>query len=225
MKFKYDWQPGEFVKHNDELLHTCSDLYSNHYGYWSKENAGLSGKKIRLSAERLVEWLEPEGANIALAYAEDELIGYGIVLRQRMLGGEIISWVTQLVVHEDYRHQGVGKSMLFSFWGMSSDYAWGILSSNPYAVRALEKATRRPCVPKIIKRNKTKLINFGRTHVSYLGIDSEVEITEDVSSCNTQFFTDHSTLNEMIKKASSKTDWRLGPLEEGWEWFAFTFQV
>jgi 2-polyprenyl-3-methyl-5-hydroxy-6-metoxy-1,4-benzoquinol methylase len=35
---------------------------------------------------------------------------------------------------------------------------------------------------------------------------------------------DHSTLSERLEKATEKAPWRLGPLAEGWEWFAFTLR-
>jgi 2-polyprenyl-3-methyl-5-hydroxy-6-metoxy-1,4-benzoquinol methylase len=45
------------------------------------------------------------------------------------------------------------------------------------------------------------------------------------SRANTKFFLDHSQLAAMLSAATdANKPWRLGPLPEGWEWFAFTFQ-
>jgi len=57
-----------------------------------------------------------------------------------------ISWVTQLVVHEDTgeRRRQVAA---FAIWTFTDHFAWGLLTANPYAIRALEKATRRGAKP------------------------------------------------------------------------------
>ncbi len=52
----------------------------------------------------------------------------------------------------------------------------------------------------------------------------ETKITSTESTINTKFPLDHSQLPEMLLKAAGPDrDWQLAPLEEGWEWFAFTF--
>ena len=91
-----------------------------------------------------------------------------------------MSWVTQLVVHENYRQQDVGKTLLFSIWGL--------------------------------------------VHVPYVTERTEIEVCRDRSRIRTNFFLDHSELEQMLARATmDEKPWRLGPIEEGWEWFAFTF--
>jgi len=51
----------------------------------------------------------------------------------------------------------------------------------------------------------------------------ELEVNNDVSRINTKFLVDHSKLKQMIDDVTSTVPWTLGSLEEGWEWFAFTF--
>ena len=61
--------------------------------------------------------------------------------------------------------------------------------------------------------------------VEYVEESTEVEVNRNVARINTAFPIDHSTLNAML--ASVTTDsvpWLMGPLNEGWEWFAFTFR-
>lgn len=36
--------------------------------------------------------------------------------------------------YKDYRQQGIAKNILFSIWGFSNHFAWGIVSANPYAI-------------------------------------------------------------------------------------------
>ena len=61
----------------------------------------------------------------------------------------------------------------------------------------------------------------------YLTIDkdTEFEIGEQTSRVNTRFFVDHSEVPEqVINVTTGSAPWLLGELEDGWEWFAFTFQ-
>lgn len=225
MDIKYSWQPGSIARFTQKLMEECAELYSNHYGCWSDNSPESPGERIKLSPKRIAGWLSSDESKLVIARFNNELIGYAIAIQEKVKGYGFISWVTQLVVHRNYRQNDIGKTLLFSIWKLSDHFAWGVLSSSPYAIRALEKATRRRCVPNRIKKNKKKLIGFGSENVSYVSEDMEFEISDIASICNTKFFSDHSEVDEMIKKVSSKSvPWLLGPLREGWEWFAFTFQ-
>lgn len=215
----YKWLPGSMVTNG--LLQECADLYSNHYGKWSVSAPKTPNKNISLSPDRIRKLLEPDSSNIALAYYEGKLVGYAISLRMNEPKYGMISWVTQLVVHFEHRNLGVGTSLLFSCWCFSNHFAWGLLTANPFAVRALEKATRRRCIPKRILKNWKKLSNIGVREVPYMTQD--VVISQDESRINTHFFVDHSEVKEMLSKVTQNTPWSLGDIDEGWEWFAFTF--
>jgi 2-polyprenyl-3-methyl-5-hydroxy-6-metoxy-1,4-benzoquinol methylase len=53
---------------------------------------------------------------------------------------------------------------------------------------------------------------------------TEIEVNREVARINTEFALDHSTLKEMLASVTTpNVAWLLGPIEEGWEWFAFTF--
>lgn len=224
MGIKYDWIMGTWAKVQSKLMEECAKLYSQHYGYWSNNAPICPGERIKLSPTRIAEWLSSDSSRLITAKLDGELIGYAIAIQEKVKDYGTISWVTQLVVHTEHRKKDIGKTLLFSIWKFSDHFAWGVLSSSPFAIRALEKATRRRCVPKRIKKNSRKLVSFGSKNVSYVSKRMEVEITADTSKCDTQFFSDHSEVNEMIKLASSdSTPWLLGSLKEGWEWFAFTF--
>jgi 2-polyprenyl-3-methyl-5-hydroxy-6-metoxy-1,4-benzoquinol methylase len=223
MKVEYSWTPGTMA--SPELIAECSNLYSSNYGLWSGRSQEHAGQRIRLSPKRISKWFVSDDAMVAQARLGGVLIGYAIAVRTRVPKYGIVSWVTQLVVEEKYRKQDIGKTLLFSIWGLSDHFAWGVISSNPYAIRALEKATRRRCVPERIMKNRRKLVSLGARHVPYVSARAEVEITGDRSKINTEFYVDHSGLRETIARVTTKeTPWLLGPIEEGWEWFAFTFQ-
>lgn len=222
-KIQYSWCPGTMC--NDEIVAECSLLYSNNYGYWSDNNPnGLSGR-VKLSKERIYEMLSHYDTDLYYALnSEHSIVGYAIALRKKIKGYGVFSWVTQLVVHENYRHRGIAKNLLFSIWGLSNDYAWGIITSNPYAVRALEKATRRRSIPVRIKKNIKKIMSVGSENINYIKNVTEYIVDTDNSKVNTNFFVDHAGLTEkMFNVISEETPWLLGELNDGWEWAAFTF--
>lgn len=217
--------PGTLVLANEQLLNKCSELYSNHYGVWGCEGK-FPGKHIKLSSNRIRTWLDSECATLYCAETDEVIIGYAIAFSKDLKGDYgVVTWVTQLVVHSDYRKQGIAKNILFSIWGLSTHFAWGIVSANPYAVRALEKATRRRAIPLRIKKNSTKLLNLGRGYVPFIDDNTTIEVKENTSKINTKFFVDHKNIPRMLSNVISEDiPWRLGSIEEGWEWFAFTFR-
>lgn len=223
MDYQYEWlPPGVFV--TQELIEECANLFSNHYGFWSAKSKINPGEKIQFAPQMIKKRLSSDEVRLATARYNNVLIGYAIAIQKKLKDVGTISWVTQFVVHKDHRENGVGKNLLFSIWSFSDHFAWGLVSANPYAVRALEKATRRRCVPVRIKKNKIKLINFGENHIDYINDSLEHKINNLESSINTQFYVDHTNLNNMIDNVtSSHKPWELGGLDEGWEWFAFTF--
>jgi len=215
------------LQFTDELIAECASLYSKHYGTWSKETPteSLRGKNVKLSVSKIREWFDSQKSSLYVAKLNSVIIGYAIAMKIQVpwwKGG--VSWVTQLVVHTDYRNDDVAKNILYSIWCESSNYAWGIISANPYAIRALEKATRRRSNPKLIGENIGKIMEVGKANLPYLSDNTGYLVNSTSSKVNTQFFVDHSSLPEMIKRVTS-TDvpWVLGELEEGWEWIAFTF--
>lgn len=224
MEIKYMQLPGKFLlSANDDFVNQCIDLYSNHYGIWG-EKGPRPGEHVKLSRNRFSEWLSSDCSSIYYATLDDVLIGYAIAIRAKTKHIGTVTWVTQLVVHSQYRNQGIAKNLLFSIWGFSTDDVWGILSSNPYAIRALEKATRRRATPVRIKRNIKKLMSIGKEFVPYIDENTEVEIGENNSQINTNFFVSHAQTKKMLEDVTKANPWILGELKEGWEWFAFTFK-
>ena len=222
MDIKYTSIPGDLAL--SETLEECSSLYSENYGVWSKHSKYEEGEKIKLSPSRVKEWLTSNNAHLYQARINGELIAYAIAVMIKVKNYGVVSWVTQLVVHENYRNIDVAKTLLFSIWGWSNHFAWGVITANPYAVRALEKATRRRCAPERISRNSIKLYKVGIANLPYVNESTVINIGKDKSQINTEFFINHSDLEVMIRNASTDSvPWVLGPLDEGWEWFAFTF--
>ncbi|MEQ1741101.1 MAG: bifunctional GNAT family N-acetyltransferase/class I SAM-dependent methyltransferase [Candidatus Nitrotoga sp.] len=222
MEIFYEWIPGGLI--TQDLLSECANLYSTHYGFWSTCSPNSPGKRIHLSPNRLKEWFASKNTSIYMAKCDDKLIGYAIAATVRVPSYGIVSWVTQLVVHADFRRMDVAKTLLFSIWGLSNHFAWGIVSANPYAVRALEKATRRRCSTVRLSRNKRKLLGVGVDNVPYINEHTTILVQNRCSKINTEFYVDHSRLEEMVRSVTTaNVPWVIGEIEDGWEWFAFTF--
>ena len=211
--YEYRWIHSGFV--GQDLLEELSTLYSGHYGVW-----GVAAEKpfrpIRLSAERIRKWLLHRESRLAYASLNGRIVGYAIAVQPKLPRLGVVSWVTQLVVHADHRHRNVGKRLLYSIWEFSDRFAWGLVTANPYAVRALEKATRRRCSPQRIARHSSELLTLAGTHAPYLRTDIENLVDVTTSRVNTEFFIDHTELLYMLKDViKPETPWTLGELPEG----------
>ena len=205
------------------LINEMSNLYSSHYGVWGP-GGRKPGQPISLSSDQITKWLT-EDSIVVWATAFGEMIGYAIAVHAKLLEYGSVAWVTQFVVHKEHRQADVGRRILFSFWKFSDNFAWGVVSANPYAVRALEKATRRRCQPPLIARHAGALLDLGKEPVHYVRTSKGSLINENESRINTDFHVDHSELPVMLTNATDETKpWLLGNLPEGWEWFAFTFR-
>lgn len=221
ISLKFRWIRGTDVTR--EVLDECSKLYSNHYGIWSDEGNDRPRERIKLTPKRLREFLISNDSWAALAYHNDELIAYAFAIHSRGKDSQQISWVTQLVVHSEYRNRDVAKRLLSALWGFSDQMAWGLVTSNPYAVRALEKATRRRCDPIVIKKFVDVIRKFGNEHIVYIR-GKQIEVTDSQSVINTEFYVDHKELPAMLHEATKTDPWKLGELREGHEWFAFVLR-
>ncbi len=219
----YSWNLPEDI--TDKKLEQMAALYSNHYGIWGP-NGKYPGEHIKLSVTRLRAWIKSKYSRVAIAEKNGEIIGYAIAVQKPNSQGEIISWVTQFVVHKDFRNKGIGKKLLFSIWCFSNHFAWGIVTSNPYAVRALEKTSNRRCMPVLIKQHADEIISeIGKTDTPFVLESTRFYFDNGVPELDTEFFVDRSDLEKKIHSVTSKEkEWLLGELKDGCEWFAFTFR-
>jgi 2-polyprenyl-3-methyl-5-hydroxy-6-metoxy-1,4-benzoquinol methylase/GNAT superfamily N-acetyltransferase len=210
---KFEWlNPSGF----NDVLEECAQLYSQNYGKWGKGSVN-PGNSIKLSSVRLQDLIAGSDSKVAVAKHDESIIGYAFAKQLKIPSKGLVSWVTQLVVHKNYRHLGIAKRLLNGIWGFSNHYAWGIVTANPYAVRALEKATRRRCDPICIQRLGNEVLNAGKQVINYIE-EAEPTFNQNISAIDTKFYVDTS---EFPLNTKLRTDWKLGNLEE---WFAFTFR-
>ena len=228
MNLTYSFTPGPWLltQEGGTLLEEIAIFYSSHYGEWSPNCPMpiLRGRQVSLSSEKVSKWLNNDLAELWTVRDNDILVGYAIAIKGKSGSKENIIWVTQFVIHKKFRNTGIGKQLLLSIWGFSSFFAWGLVTANPFAVRALEKITRRRCDPERIRRNSQQILNFGNKNVSYIDEHIEKRIDSKSSLVNTKFYVDHSDVDKMLDAVITEDKpWLLGGIEEGWEWFAFTF--
>jgi SAM-dependent methyltransferase/GNAT superfamily N-acetyltransferase len=223
-EYIFEWHPGSLFI-NDRALSEFSELFSNHYGKWSKTNS-KAGQNVRMSPTALKRYFSAEGSHVATARLAGKLVAYAVLVQIKLDSSKSISWISQFVTHADHRNRGIGSHLLFSLWSLTDQYCWGLVTANPYAVRALESATRRRCNAEMIKKRKNQIINAGKGSIPYIFEGIEWSQKSEIVSVNTNFDVDHSGLTKMMHDVTAKgVKWELGSmLQAKHEWFAFTFQ-
>ena len=227
MNIGFEWTLGEYAAVDVALLEECAALFSKHYGTWSSchPETCLRSRNVRLSPERIAELLRADGALIYCARYEGKLVGYAIAIIVPQSKTKKIAWTTQLVVSQNFRRNRIAQRLLHGVCNeVEKCTAWGLISANPYAIRALERATQRRCDPGRIKRNIAVIRRLGAVGVPYVNAGCELSITSKCAAINTEFFVDHVDVEVMLKYVSVSTPWLLGTLMEGWEWLGFTFE-
>ncbi len=222
---QFSWISGKQLP--DALLEECSALYANHYGVYG-EGVSIKGVKpgdrIKMKPRRMRELLTVDGAAAGLVHLEGKLVAYAFLVVGQIDGEGDVSWVTQLVVHTEHRNQKVATRLLHAAWGLSDQFAWGLATANPYAVRALEAATRRSCDPAIIIQHLEQLKLFTSKRINYFK-DVQFYVETRQSVVDTRFFASHSTIaDKMERLRMNENTWPLGALRSGMEWFAVTFR-
>ena len=219
------------VNVTDSLIDEVKALFDSSYGVWSASHAPaveLSDKPIRFPLKSYVEYFRGSGeyageCDLALCYDEGKLVGEAVYINKETPRGKV-ALVVQLVVHHEYRRQGIGSTLLYSIWGFSDYYAWGIVTSNPCTVKTLEKATCRTCSAAEIIKNKHFLAREVLPGIRFLDatrdswvVNSQCESGE--SRIRTGFATDRGEKSDALLEVESRLG-RIGPNDE---WLAFTF--
>jgi SAM-dependent methyltransferase/GNAT superfamily N-acetyltransferase len=216
---------GERARSEPGLLARCAALYSSSYGIWGSRGK-RPGERIKRTAADVAELLASPDSFVAVAEMPNgEIVGYCVAVYAEAPEAEgRIAWVSQLVVGEAFRNEGIATNLLYSIWQFSDRYAWGMVSASPYAIRALESATRRTCRLSEIRKHGNNVLRQLRGHVSYLPECLEEEDGLLRAVVNTEFFVSHKNLEvERRRAAREKRPWPLGDIEEGEEWFGCTF--
>ncbi|GJQ81194.1 hypothetical protein Trydic_g23363 [Trypoxylus dichotomus] len=106
-----------------------------------------------------------------------------------------VCWITQLVVCREFRRKGIATKLIKV--AFDSDYfpVCGLVTSHPYTIRALEKATSSICNRTSIEKHSNELIR--NSSLPY--IDHNM-IVDGHGSINTRFDIDHTVPLQIIQK-------------------------
>jgi SAM-dependent methyltransferase len=221
---RWCWLSGRLAAHDAGFVGECVDLYSRDYGKWGP-NGPRPGEPVKTSTELFLKLIDDETVGIACAYAGEDLVGYCIAALIDTPNWGRLAWVSQLVVGSTYREHRVATTLLYSTWHFSDCHAWGLVTASPFAVRALETATRRPCRASLIVTAGAEILPKVAEHIKYVP-EALVRRNGRLQPCvDTDFYVSHDAIPAMRRRAArGERPWDLGDLEEGEEWFACTFR-
>ncbi|MDO4738523.1 MAG: GNAT family N-acetyltransferase [Bacteroidales bacterium] len=207
---------------SDKQAQDCSDLYSADYGTWSGlDEPKRKGKRIKLSPEKYMSLRKQKDMYVSLCYDGDKLIGHAFFLNKTLEDGKKCIWVTQLVVRSFYRNRGIAKKLLRSAWGMSDYFAWGLATTNAITIKTLESVTWRQVIPSVVGQHIEEIRSLCE-EIDFANKE-RIIIDKEKSQIYTNFYPNFQKLNHQ-RGLDELYVGRLGKIEDGHEWLAFTFQ-
>ena len=214
----YDFSVVSGEDLDPELAAGLARLFSSSYGRWSVKSPVNPGRAIRLGAGYYLKNYARSPYRVAVCRDGRRLIAQAIYIDKMTSRGRV-SLVVQLVVDKSYRRQGVATALLHAIWGFSDYYAWGIVTSSPCTVEALEGATFRRCRADCIRRASRFVAKTVLDEIPFLR-NVKWTVGKETSFVDTGFFTDR----RQKPVARKRVEGRLGKLPEGAEWLALTFR-
>ena len=225
-RFYYEMASSEWfeVKVASQLtqdeIKECAELFSSHYGVWGR-NGRKPGEAVKMGATQLrSQYLFDDRCFAVMAHHGTSLIGHALYRRFEYLDGYGV-WVTQLVVHKDYRRRHVASKLLaIAINDAPKLRVAGLASSHPAAVLALERVMKSRCIPALCSALAPGVLAC--CGVPYLSSANHASLSngKPVSIINTRFFVDHGEVDSIRE---SITGWKLGKLNDGEEFFVLLF--
>ncbi|KAI9701611.1 MAG: hypothetical protein M1820_006382 [Bogoriella megaspora] len=224
---------GEQV--TEDMLEEASKLFSENYGIWSvgapRMMGGFArtGERVLLSKETLRKhYLTPGTSSYVKVTVNGQLAGHAFACRWTVgmiFRRKTICWITQLVVHKDYRRRGLATGLLNQIKQGSDDDVFGIMSSHPAACLAAAKAfgsSINTISLKFIKDNVELILKASPVmYVRNARLQGSLFDSQDtgsvVSSADTRFFVDHDEPLEALAEVQESAGWPLGELLDGHE--------
>ncbi|KAH8743623.1 hypothetical protein F5883DRAFT_592349 [Diaporthe sp. PMI_573] len=208
------------------MLEDAANLFSDNYGIWGDKGPGKPGSRVKMSADRLRAQCLPEGSRSTyiMVTVEGVLAGNAFACRWEYEGRQVC-WVTQLVVHSDYRERRLASSLLSALIDNDDDIL-GIMSSHPAACKALVKSVGE-------LRFAELPLDFAAAHAVGVMSASPVSYIKDAKVCgrlfeaqdtsgmicgvNSNFYVDHAEPLEALSEFQEDGNWPLGDLSDGHE--------
>lgn len=247
----------------DDMLRDAVHLFNDNYGIWgdvpgSGHEPGkprrkkpdpvsdllmIVGSRVKLSKSRLRDLYLPKNASCSYVKvtADDRLAGNALACRWSCKG-KSVCWVTQLVVHHDFRERGLAAGLLNAL-RQDGDDVYGLMSSHPAACLAAAKAFGSIRSPSPPSSSRAEHLNTGSIHtvvpefirdnaevildaspISYVrdaklrgSLFDPTDTSGVVSSVDTDFFVDHAEPLKALAWIREGLDWPLGELHDGHE--------
>ena len=146
-----------------------------------------------------------QSCGVALAQHEGIVVGH-CFFTYFNAHDERAVWITQLVVHSDYRHLGLGKQLVH----MALPVGWriaAIVSSHPFAIRGFERATACRCSPIAIQQMVSSVMSV--CPVPYLH-GKTCHVDDKQSIIDTEFPISHAEVDPILAKLVRDGEWHLG---------------
>lgn len=202
---------------DDHLLQDCSTLFAESYGIWGPKGS-LPDRKVAMKIAGLrSQFLVNDDCFVIIAVdrSSGQHIGQAICAYfsvNRELGIERVLWITQLVVDKSFRRQGIATELCKTACVHYNADSFGIVSSNPYAIRSLQKACglhlsisiTMQLGPKILKSCPLPYI------ANAIPMFDEMRCVVD-----TKFYINHDEVDSFVIEYAR--GWPLGLLQEGEE--------
>jgi SAM-dependent methyltransferase/GNAT superfamily N-acetyltransferase len=198
-----------------------SQLFSNHYGFYSQFSPIRPRERIKMGKARYRKLKNINHCYVAFAKYKSNIIGHAYYIKKPLANG-MGAWVTQLVVHSDYRKIGIAKTLLHSIWGFSDYVAWGLATANPLTIKALESVTFRKVNIESLTENQRTLIELAK-EVEFID-PSRFSYQEKTLVAFTNFFPDYQQLKGQIDQ-NMESIFNLSELKPGYSFLAFTFKT
>jgi GNAT superfamily N-acetyltransferase len=122
----------------EPMIRDAAKLFNENYGIWDASSK-RAGEHIKLSAGKLREqYLFGASSSYTRVTVDGSLAGHALACRwdDKEHG---VCWITQLVVHKEYRGRGLATGLIRELRAPSDDI-YGIMSSHPYACMAAAKS-------------------------------------------------------------------------------------
>lgn len=209
----------QLLNEDDNMLTELAELFSKNYGKWSARGTH-PGQQVIMSRGLMKRLLlfDPDACGAFVASVDKTLIGHVFYYKFSTNRLNTVCWITQLVTRRDVRHKGIASSLVKAILASDNFSACGLVSSHPYAIRALEKACACQCDRTSIDKYYKEFMYNSR--LPYINSSMTLSISGTV---DTEFNVDHGELLKIIEKEKELCRWNFGDLLDGHEFFAFCF--
>lgn len=214
----------------EDMLQEASQLFSENYGVWGPRAASVqgtfakAGNRVKMSKDRLrAQYLPHDAVCSYIKVTVDGCLAGNVFACRWKYNNLTVCWITQLVVHRDYRERGLAMGLLNEL--KEDDDIYGLVTSHPAACVAAARvfgSTIDSVRLDFIKDNAEGVM--ASSPITYIrdakprGTLFNADDNSGAVSCvDSNFFVDHSEPLEALSVVQESMNWPLGELLDGHE--------